>query len=191
MLRSDDARMRFRVLMLASTVALAACSKPIPPSTTIQQFMEGEVNPAADFLFQSVQEIADEKGTRLKAPATAAEWKAVKDQLAVLQRTPDVLTAKGIRVAPPGFRSENPSVEAEPAWISKAIAANPADFRRRAERLKAAADVAAEAVEAKDPRALQKALDSVDKACESCHLHYFYPNDKRAQQAAKEDGIRD
>jgi len=31
----------------------------------------------------------------------------------------------------------------------------------------------------------------VDKACESCHLHYWYPNDKRAREAAKEDGVVD
>ena len=48
--------------------------------------------------------------------------------------------------------------------------------------------MASGAVDAHDPRALQRALDGVDKACESCHLHYFYPNDKRAWQAAKEDG---
>ncbi len=43
----------------------------------------------------------------------------------------------------------------------------------------------------RDPRALQRALDGVDKACESCHLHYFYPADKRAWVAAKEDGMSD
>jgi hypothetical protein len=32
-------------------------------------------------------------------------------------------------------------------------------------------------------------LVDVDKACESCHLRYWYPNDKRAQAAAKEQGV--
>jgi hypothetical protein len=36
---------------------------------------------------------------------------------------------------------------------------------------------------------MSAALLSLDKACESCHLHYYYPNDKRAHQAAKEDGV--
>ena len=75
--------------------------------------------------------------------------------------------------------------------IQKQIETNPADFSRRAQRLKLAADLAAQAVEARDARGLQRALDGVDKACESCHLHYFYPGDKRAWQAAKEDGIVD
>jgi hypothetical protein len=45
------------------------------------------------------------------------------------------------------------------------------------------------AVEAKDKDALVLALDGIDKACESCHLHYWYPRDKRAREAAKEDGV--
>ena len=55
----------------------------------------------------------------------------------------------------------------------------------------AAVGLALKAVAAKDTDALFHSIDSIDKACESCHLHYWYPNDKRAQQAAKEDGIVD
>jgi cytochrome c556 len=183
--------MRSRLLLAAALLACAACSQPTAPRTTIQQYMEGEVNPAGEFLFHSVQEISDEKGKRLKAPSTAAQWKEVRDQLTVLQNAPDVLTAKGVKAAPAGFKAENPGIESEPAWIEQAIAANRSDFDKRAHRLREAADVAVQAVEARDPMALQRALDRVDKACEGCHLHYFYPNDKRAWQAAKDDGIVD
>ena len=31
----------------------------------------------------------------------------------------------------------------------------------------------------------------LDRACESCHRHYWYPNDRRAQDAAKEQGLVD
>jgi cytochrome c556 len=168
--------------------ALAAgCAKPAP-KVTIQEYMEGQINPAGDFLFRSVEEISDAGGVRLKAPSSDADWKAVRDKLAVLQAAPDILTAPGLKAAPPGFKSEHPGIESPPAWIQQQLDANRADFDRRAQRLKTTADVAAKAVDAKDPHALEKALDGVDKACESCHLHYFYPNDKRAWQAAKEDG---
>ena len=177
------------LLLLASA---AGCSKPAPkPQTTIQQYMEDEVNPAGDFLFKSVQDISDAKGQRLKAPSTVAEWNAVRDQLKVLQNLPKVLTAPGLKAAPPGFKTEHPGIESSPEWIQGQLDSNRADFNRRAERMKTAADVAAQAVEAHDARALERALDGVDKACESCHLHYFYPNDKRAWQAAKEDGLVD
>jgi hypothetical protein len=45
------------------------------------------------------------------------------------------------------------------------------------------------AVDAKDKDALLLGLDGIDKACESCHLRYWYPKDKRAQEAAKQDGV--
>ncbi len=109
----------------------------------------------------------------------------------MLHDAPEVLTAPGLKAAPPGFRTEHPGIESDPAWIQQAVDAHRDDFNRRANRLRSAADVAMQAVQAHDARGLERALDGVDKACESCHLHYFYPNDKRAQQAAKEDGIKD
>ena len=176
----------------ALLLAAAGCSKPhAPPGVSIQTYMEGTINPAGDFLFHSVQEISDGSGTRLKAPGTGAEWKAVADAVTVLHDAPEVLTAPGLKAAPPGFRTEHPGIESDPAWIQQAVDAHRDDFNRRANRLRSAADVAMQAVQAHDARGLERALDGVDKACESCHLHYFYPNDKRAQQAAKEDGIKD
>jgi cytochrome c556 len=180
--------MRNALLFLGLAALVASCG-PSAPKTTIQQFMEDEVNPAGEFLFHSVQEIADAKGSHMKAPETAADWKAVQDRLAVLQNAPDILTAKGLKAAPPGFKSEHPGIESPPEWIQKAVDSNRADFDKRAGRLKAAADKAAVAAQAHDARALERDLDGIDKACESCHLHYFYPNDKRAWQQAKEDGI--
>ena len=177
-------------LAFLAVLAVAACAKPAP-RTTIQQYMEGTINPAGDFLFHSVEDVSDAKGTRLKAPGSDAEWQAVRDQLKVLQGAPEVLTADGIRAAPPGFKTENPGIESDPAWIQQAIETHRDSFNRHALRLREAADQAQRAVDLRDPRALQRALDGVDKACESCHLHFFDPGDKRAWQAAKEDGMSD
>ena len=172
-------------------LAVAGCSKPAPPAPhiTIQQYMENQINPAGDFLFRSVQEVSDAKGVRLKAPQTVADWNAVRDNLAVLKGAPEILTAKGVKAAPPGFKSEHPGIESPPEWIQTAIEANRADFDAHAYRLRSAAEASMQAVEAHDAKALERSLDGVDKACESCHLRYFYPNDKRAHQAAKEDGM--
>ena len=181
--------MKARHLFVALLAILSACTKAShAPRTTIQQYMEGEVNPAGDFLFKSVEDISDAKGTRLKAPQSQAEWQAVRDQLTVLHNAPDILTAAGLKAAPPGFKSEHPGIESPPEWIQKTIDANRPDFNRRAYHLQKTADVGMQAAQAHDARGLQRALDGVDKACEGCHLHYFYPNDKRAWQAAKEDG---
>ncbi len=182
--------MRHRLLIFSLAALLAACAKPAP-RTTLQQFMEDEVNPAGEFLFHSVEQVSDAKGIRFNAPQTEAQWKKVSDSLAVLQNAPELLTAKGLKAAPPGFKSEHPGIESPPDWIQKAIDTHRDDFDQRARRLQKAANVAAQAAQAHDARGLYKSLDGIDKACESCHLHYFYPNDARAWQAAKEDGMSD
>jgi hypothetical protein len=133
--------------------------------------------------------ISDERGTREVAPETDAEWQDVRYRVRVLMQVPNLLQAPGLRAARPRDRSKNPAVENEPAEVQKLLDANHPDFVRRAQRLHDAASVAMQAVDAKDKDALLRALDGIDKACEVCHLRYWYPNDKRAQEAARESGI--
>ena len=155
---------------------------------TIKDIMHSMVDPSGDFLFQSVQTIADDHGVREKAPRTDAQWEDVRQHLTVLVEAQDLLTG-GRMAARPRDRSKNPQVENEPEEVQQLIDSNRADFNWRSHRLGDAASVAMKAVEAKDKDALVLALDGIDKACESCHLHYWYPRDKRAREAAKEDGV--
>lgn len=172
----------------ADTGANAAA--PVTPAqTTVQQFMEQQVNPAAEAAFKSVRDVADKSGHRLEQPRDEAAWKQLEAKLEILRDAPAVLTAPGLRAAPPGFKSENPSVESEPAAIQVAIDQNRADFNKRAYRLQIAAAEVLLAAKARDPKGMVRMLEGLDRACESCHLRYFYPGDKRAQQAAEESYI--
>ena len=151
--------------------------------------MDSMVNPSGDFVFESVQEIADEHGITEKAPKTDAEWESVRRHLFVLLEAPNLLTMEGRQVARPEDRSRNPEVENQPEEVQKLVDADRQSFIRRARRLQDAAALALKAVDAKDKNALFHAIEGIDKACENCHLHYWYPNDKRAREAAKQDGI--
>jgi plastocyanin len=174
-----------------------ACTKAPPPpqapellrTATIKDIMDSMVDPSGDFLFQSVQEISDEHGVTEKAPKTDAEWEEVRHHVFILLEAPNLLTMEGRKVARPEDKSKAPGIENEPEEVRKLLDADRPSFIRRARRLQDAAMLAMKAVDAKDKDALFRALDSIDKACENCHLHYWYPNDKRAQEAAKEDGI--
>src|SRR6202034_773209 len=68
---------------------------------TIKDIMHSMVNPSGEFVFKSVQQIADERGIREKAPQTDAEWEGVRNQLRVLLEAPDLLTAAGRLAARP------------------------------------------------------------------------------------------
>jgi hypothetical protein len=167
--------------------------KPATPellqTASIKDIMDSMVDPSGDFMFESVQEISDEHGIHEKAPKTLKEWDEVRHHLFVLLEAPNLLTMEGRKVAQPGERSENPQVENQPEAIQKLLDADRPAFFRRARRLQDAAAVAMKAADAKDKDGLLKGIDLIDKACENCHLHYWYPNDQRAQQAAKEDGL--
>jgi hypothetical protein len=158
---------------------------------TIKDIMDSMVDPSADFLFESIVQIADENGVREKAPQTDEEWKQVRRHALVLLEAPNLLVMQGRRVAQPHERSENPQVELQPEDIQKLVDDDRPSFIRRARTLQDAAAMAVKAIETKDKTALFHAIEGIDRACESCHLHYWYPNDQRARQAAKEQGLVD
>lgn len=194
-------RISFWILIASLLVIGMACrtKAPQPPPqaaallspATIKDIMDSMVEPSGDFVFESVQEISDERGITEKAPKTNAEWEGVRRHLFVLVEAPNLLTMPGRKAARPEDRSRNALVENEPEEVQKLLDADRPSFIRRARRLQDAAALALKAVDAKDKDALFHAIDGIDKACENCHLHYWYPNDQRAREAAKEDGITD
>jgi hypothetical protein len=156
---------------------------------TIKDIMHSMVDPSGDFLFESIEKVGDRQGAYERAPQTDAEWDEVRQRVAILQEIPNLVARR--RGARPRDRSRNPQSESQPEVIERALDADRPNLLRRARRLQNTANLAMKAVNAKDKDALFKSLDAIDKACENCHLHYWYPNDKRAQEAAMEDGIKD
>jgi Cytochrome C' len=179
------------LFLISGACAREAHQEELQTIATIKDIMDSMVDPSGDFIFESVVQIADENGVREKAPSTDEEWAAVRRHALVLLEAPNLLTMEGRKVAQPGEKAENPQVELHPEDIQKLIDNDRPSFIRRARKLQDAAAEVLKAVEAKDKSALFHAIESIDKACESCHLHYWYPNDTRAQEAAKENGIVD
>ena len=181
---------------MATLLCVAAgCSRPVPPApvpaptATIKDLMDAMVDPSAEYLFDNIVEIVDETGTIDKTPKTDEEWKEVRRRALMLVEAPNLLVTPGRRVAQPGEKAEYPEVELVPEQIQKLIDDDRDAFVRRARRLQDSATLALKAIDARDKKALFSRLGDVDKACESCHLHYWYPNDKRAQAAAREEGV--
>jgi hypothetical protein len=183
---------------LAALVLAAACRdpKPVDPTSaapeliapaTIKDIMDSMVDPSADNIFEAVAEVADEQGIRQEAPQTPEQWREVRRHAIQLLEAPNLLVMPGRKTARPGEKSENPDVELQPEQIQQVIDKDPALFRTRARALQDAARGAVEAIDRKDAKGLFDAAGRIDKACENCHLQYWYPNDKRAQEAAREN----
>jgi hypothetical protein len=177
-------------LLIAGVAACTfGCAGPQPAepalqsTATIKDIMDAMVDPSADFLFDSVATIADENGITEKAPRTDEEWAEVRRHAIQLVEAPTLLIMKGRRVAAPGESSKNPEIELQPDQIQARIDADRQRFIEGARILQDAALTALEASQARSKDALFKAAERIDKACENCHLYYWYPNDKRAQEA--------
>jgi hypothetical protein len=166
----------------------AANAAPDLSNMSIRTIMAAMVDPSADSLFESIADVADEHGITHKAPRTEQEWATERHHLQVLIDAPQLLVLPGRRAAEPGDRSSNPAIENEPEEVQRLLDTQHADFVQRADRLRQAATAGMKAADAQDTKALFTAITAIDKACESCHLHYWYPKDKRAHQAAKEEG---
>jgi hypothetical protein len=203
---------KYRWLFLSILLAGYGCTGPAPAEPdltqmTIKDIMDSMIDPAADFLFDSLDEnvteldtttepfklcwledkcdyIVDERTAITKAPKTDEEWLAVRRHAVTLVEAPNLLILPGRKVAQPGEKSEYPEVELEPEQIQTMIDGDRANLIKFSRGLQGAAMMAVKAADTKNQKLLFTATGEIDKACETCHLHYWYPNDKRAAEAA-------
>jgi hypothetical protein len=185
-----------RLTLALACLAVAGCrAAPAPPpaepsllaNATIKDIMDSMIDPSADFVFESVATIADEKGVREIAPQTDEEWAEVRRRAVQLLEAPNLLVMKGRTVARPGDKAQNAGIELEPAQIQALIDGDRTAFVNHARALQDAATVALRAIDAHDKTALFESADAIDQACEGCHLKYWYPNDQKAQEAFKQN----
>jgi hypothetical protein len=170
-------------------VALGAvgCARPAAPvasvpqpqfrlTATIQDLMEGLVDPSADALWDSVAYIATTAGTEDRRPRTAGEWKAVRVSAVNLIEAANLLSMPGRRVA---LRSAAGPGELAPPEIQRRIDASHGAFVQFAHALQDAGTRALAAIDAKDAQGLMDTGGVIDEACEACHVTYWYPNQNR------------
>jgi hypothetical protein len=164
-------------------VARPRAIAPVPIGS-IKEIMDGIVDPTADVLFDAVSYNITAAGVEEKMPRTNDEWAEIRRHALLLVEVTNLLKMPGRKVAPDRpvleFEREDPSPEdLTPEQIQALIDADPAKFTRHAHTLTEAALVALRAADAKNVDQLFSAGDEIDKACESCHLEYWYPKDKK------------
>ncbi|MBS0367158.1 MAG: hypothetical protein JSR67_15180 [Proteobacteria bacterium] len=173
---------------LAAAIGIGACSSKMPPTATpaaqpfhptatIQELMEEQVDPSADALWDSVAIIESQSGTEDRHPRTDAEWHAVRTRAVTLIEATNLLSIPGRRVRS-GEAAGGPG-ELPPAEIQRRIDASPDTFVRFAGVLQEAARQALVAIDARNAQGLMDAGAVIDVACESCHLTYWYPDQRR------------
>lgn len=150
-------------------------------TATVQDLMDGIIDPSADVLWDSVAYIATTKGIEDRQPRTDDEWKAVRNSAITLVEAANLLSMPGRKVAaahaptdpPPGLG------ELSHTEIQQRIDATHDGFTGFARNLQDAGLKALAAIAAKDAQGLMDAGGTIDEACEACHVTYWYPNQNR------------
>jgi hypothetical protein len=174
--------MRTATLLLSITPILivgTGCGQPQPEyrtAITIKVIMNSIIDPNADYLWGSVSVTSTAKGFVEKAPRTKEDWDEERRHAISLMEAANLLQIPGRPVALPGEKANDPRVEEPPEVIRTLIDSDRANWTRYTHGLYDAGLLMLRAIDAKDVPAFQAAGEDVDKACELCHVHYWYPH---------------
>ena len=146
------------------------------PEATIADLMTAIVMPSAQTIWDAVSVDVTEKGEVQKIPTTDEDWEKLRWTAMTLVEATNLLVIPGRHVDEPGAKSENPDSELGPEQIEPLIAKNRAAWVGYAHVLQAAAVEALKAIDARNVDAISEAGGTIDTACESCHLTFWYPN---------------
>lgn len=175
-------------LLTMSILLLTACaeqqSQPAAPqpqyqtTATVRDIMDSVVDPAADVVWGAVETIVSAKGVEEKFPRNDEEWQNVRRSAIMLLESSNLLKIPGRAVAQPGEKPDNPGIELAPEQISELIEKDRASWNNYAQALHDATKQVLKTIEAKDAEGLLNMGDGIYQACEKCHMHYWYPEDR-------------
>lgn len=186
-----------RVAKVLSTVivaaVLAACGKAEPPAAApvakaspvkltagVQDIMKDMIDPAADFLWESVSTTETAQGVEEKQPRSDEEWAAVRRQAIILAESANLILLEGRHVAREGKQLEDHGTPGNltAAQSEEAIAADRATFEGFGVALHDVGVAFVKAADDRNPRAIMDAGETMDGVCEGCHLKFWYPGQK-------------
>jgi cytochrome c556 len=148
------------------------------PDITVAEIMESIVMPAAQKVWDAVGVDVTAQGTIEKKPQNDDEWAELRAAAVTLAEATNSLVVPGRHAAPAGTKSENPDAELEPAEIEALLAKERPAWVAHAAVLHATAMQAITAIDARNIDQISEVGGAIDEACESCHLQFWYPEQK-------------
>ena len=170
----------------ASVLGLAGCGGSQPPTaqtaaapefkvnTTIADIMDALIDPAADDIWDAVSTTVTAKGREEKHPQTDEEWKALRRRAIQIMEGANLLLVPGRRVSRPG-QPLDPQIALPPEQVEALINQDRATFAKMAHDLHDSVVPVLQAIEAKDKDKLLEVGDGIYRACENCHIKYWFP----------------
>ncbi len=157
----------------------AASDSPYHVRATVAEIMDSMVMPAADILWKSTAVIESVEGTKDLTPKNDEEWKVVERAAVVMSEALNALMIPGRAVAPPGAPVDDDGEELQPAQIEELIRKEPQVWIGFAQALDGTVQKMQGAIKARDLQAISDLGGELDEVCESCHLHFWYPQQEK------------
>jgi hypothetical protein len=171
-----------------STLTLAQCARqeappPADPElqayVSIREVMTNIIDPLSDNIFDAVGVDVTPQGMVETAPTTDEDWAKVRQGAIALAEGSNLLKIHR-RVAPADDNvAKNPG-EMHPDEVGKKIDADRASWNKHVDLLRDEALKVLAIADARDGSKLFQAGSDIDKACETCHLEFWYPGDRAA-----------
>ena len=140
------------LLVLASSVAVAACGGPAPPPfkplADNKLLMQSVVDPSADLIWDAVKIIETSAGTQDIRPKTDAEWTAVRNAAVAVAESGNLLMMV-------------PRAKDGGEWM------------QRAQEMITAGEAAMQAANAKNAEKLFTVGGDIYESCSNCHRKYL------------------
>jgi len=184
----------YTVVLTAASCMSSSSSKPAPPAAapvgrtemkavvSVKELMRYTIDPISDNIFDAVTYESTKKGVKEVFPKTDEDWEKVKIGAVTLAEAIYLLKLPR-PFAPAGdinnSTGPNPP-ELSPAQIQAKVDADPVLWDAKIQALRNVALSLIEIADKRDTKELFEAGETLDKACEACHLEYWYPGDRKA-----------
>jgi cytochrome c556 len=149
----------------------------IKPVVSVKELMHYMIDPASDDVFDAVSLESTAKGRVERMPRTDADWEKVKSGAVTMAEGIDLLKVQRPFV-PAGEENDSAAGELSSAEIRAKIEKDPVLWNAKIEALRNVSLEIMDVVKKRDVQALSDAGGDLDEACETCHLEFWYPNQK-------------
>jgi hypothetical protein len=157
-------------------VAGSCQPSPYEATATIQDLMDSEIDPAADFIWASVGTVITKSGRQDRRPHTEAQWVELRRRAITLVEATNLLVMPGRRIAIRKFPSAGPGVLSSDE-IERKLNVDRPSFNAFALALREVGLKVLAAVDKRDVAALSENGEALDEACEACHVENWYPHE--------------
>lgn len=162
----------------ASSSASPALWGDMKPVVSVKELMRDMIDPASDYVFDSVSTVVTKKGVVDSGPKTDEDWEKLRIGATTMAEGVYLLKVRR-PFTPPGDENDSGpnGTELTPEQITAKVQKDPVEWNARIEALRNVGLEVLDIVKRKDTKELWDASENLDEACENCHRSYWYPRE--------------